>query len=232
MSAGNVAWDTSDVRSTPGPAPRSRREPVQERSRRRVEAVLDAAERLVVAEGVEQVTTSGIARESGVPVGSLYQYFADKEAVLLALAERHMAEMDEQTAADLAAVPAADLTVGVLVETSVRAFTTVYERRPAFVAIYLRGRVNPRLAASAREHNRRIAASLRDVAIDAGLAGPDLSLRVAELAVEVGDRVVQLAYEDDLAGDAETIAEGVHLMTAYLERYAATSTPDQEPAPS
>jgi AcrR family transcriptional regulator len=201
----------------------ARREPVQERSRRRVEAILDAAERLVVESGVDAVTTRGIADAAGVPVASLYQYFADKEAVLLALAGRDMAEMDQQVLADLADVTGrGSLTVGTLVETAVRAFVTVYARRPAFVEIYLRGRTNTALHAFGREHNVRVATALRDIALRSGLAREEFTVEAAVLAVEVGDRVFQLAYEHDLRGDAALVEEGIVLLTAYLERYAVT----------
>ncbi|WP_232678201.1 class II aldolase/adducin family protein [Nocardioides sp. R-C-SC26] len=160
-----------------------RRAPVQERSRLRVEAILDAAERLVVKHGVDALTTRDIADAAGVPVASLYQYFADKEAVLVALAERHMAEMDEQAAADVAALE--ELTVATLVRAAMGAFVAVYARRPAFVEIYLRGRTNPRLHAYGRAHNQRIAATLRSVAIEAGVARGDLPEHVVVLAVEL-----------------------------------------------
>ncbi|WP_323793712.1 TetR/AcrR family transcriptional regulator [Nocardioides sp.] len=193
---------------------------MQARSRKKVEALLDAAERIVVERGVEAVSTRDIADAAQVPVASLYQYFADKEAVFLALAERHMAEMDEQTLVDLAESRAqGPLSVGSLVETSMRAFIKVYLRRPAFVEIYLRGRTNPALHAYGRDHNRRIAATLHEVAIEEGLAGPDLPEAAALLAVELGDRVFQLAFERDDDGDAAVIEEGIALLTSYLERY-------------
>ena len=84
---------------TPTP---TRRVPTQERSRRRVAGILDAAATLVVRDGVDAVTTQEIARAAGVPVASIYQYFADKEDVLLALAGRDMEEMDHEVAAALA----------------------------------------------------------------------------------------------------------------------------------
>ena len=71
-----------------------------------------------------------------------------------------------------------------------------------------------------REHNARVAQDLRAFAIDAGLALEELSPKVAELAVEVGDRVFQLAYAEDADGDRELIEEGIVLVTSYLERYA------------
>jgi AcrR family transcriptional regulator len=200
------------------PSTPKRRVPRQDRSRRRVEGLLDAAARLVVERGVDALTTRDIAEAAGAPVASLYQYFSDKEDVLLALAQRDMDEMDAQVGEDLAQVEV--LSVASLVRVTMMAFVSVYHRRRAFVEIYLRGRTNLAVHRFGREHNARVAQMLRAYAVDAGLADPELSPVVAQLAVEVGDRVFQLAYEEDADGDRELIEEGIALVTAYLERYA------------
>ena len=198
--------------------PVQRRVPRQERSRRRVEGLLDAAERIVVERGVDALTTRDIAEAAGVPVASLYQYFSDKEDVLLALAERDMEEMDAQVAEDLGKLEV--LSVASLVRTTMLAFVSVYRRRRAFVEIYLRGRTNQAVDRFGREHNSRVAENLRAFAVDAGLAGEGLTAKIARLAVEVGDRIFQVAYADDSDGDSELVEEGITLVTAYLERYA------------
>jgi AcrR family transcriptional regulator len=203
--------------ATPTTSPK-RRVPRQERSRRRVEGLLDAAARLVVERGVEALTTRDIAEAAGAPVASLYQYFADKEDVLLALAQRDMDEMDTQVADDLAALEV--LSVASLVRTTMGAYVAVYRRRPAFVEIYLRGRTNLAVHRFGREHNASTAKMLLEYAVGSGLARPDIDLEIATLAVEVGDRVFQLAYEHDDAGDQRLVEEGITMMTAYLERYA------------
>ena len=195
-----------------------RRVPTQERSRRRVEGILDAAATLVVERGVDALTTRDIADAAGAPVASLYQYFADKEAVLLALAARDMEEMDAQVLEDLGRLEV--LSVSSVVRTTMRAFVAVYHRRRAFVEIYLRGRTNAAVHQFGREHNARVAESLYAFAADAGLAGPELTPAMALLAVEVGDRVFQLAFEHDDDGDRVLIEEGITMVTAYLERYA------------
>jgi len=195
-----------------------RRVPTQERSRRRVEGILDAAATLVVERGVDALTTRDIADAAGAPVASLYQYFADKEAVLLALAARDMEEMDTQVLEDLGRLEV--LSVSSVVRTTMMAFVAVYHRRRAFVEIYLRGRTNAAVHQFGREHNARVAESLYAFAADAGLAGPELTPAMALLAVEVGDRVFQLAFEHDADGDPVLIEEGITMVTAYLERYA------------
>jgi AcrR family transcriptional regulator len=208
MPVVDATWTTSP----------QRRVPRQERSRRRVEGLLDAAARLVVEHGVDALTTRDIAEAADVPVASLYQYFNDKEDLLLALAQRDMEEMDTQVATDLAELEV--LSVTSLVRTTMMAFVSVYHRRRAFVEIYLRGRTNQAVHQFGREHNQRVADNLRAFAVDAGLASPELTPKIARLAVEVGDRVFQLAYAEDADGDTELIEEGIVLVTSYLERYA------------
>lgn len=68
------------------------RPPRQERSRRRVSALLDAAQDEFAERGFIAATTSGIADRAGVPIGSLYQWFPNKEALLYGLADRHLTE--------------------------------------------------------------------------------------------------------------------------------------------
>jgi AcrR family transcriptional regulator len=198
-----------------------RRVPAQARSRRRVEQILDRAAQLVVSQGVDALTTRDIAAAADVPVASLYQYFSDKEDVLLALAARDMEEMDDQVATDLAELAElAELTVHDVVRTAMLAFVKVYHRRRAFVEIYLRGRTNLAVHRFGRDHNARIAESLRAFALESGLATKGLTEPIALLAVEIGDRVFQLAFEHDDEGDQLIIEEGIAMMTAYLERYA------------
>ena len=195
-----------------------RRTPSQARSRELVGKVLDAASRIVVGQGVDALTTRSIAAAADIPVASLYQYFADRDAILLALVERDTEEMDQQVRSDLAALET--LSVSALVETTMRAYTKVYARRADFVEIWLRGRTNAAVHEFGRRHNQRTARELRDFAIGAGLARPDLPLAAAELAVEIGDRVFQLAYETRGDGDEFLVEEGISMVTAYLLGYA------------
>ena len=64
---------------------RLRKTPRQARSRSTVEAILEAAERVLRSEGYEAASTNRVARVAGFSVGSLYQYFDDKRAVVGAL---------------------------------------------------------------------------------------------------------------------------------------------------
>ena len=70
-----------------------RKQPKQRRASVTVEAILTATARILVRDGFERATTNRIADEAGVSVGSLYQYFPNKEALVAVLMERHVREM-------------------------------------------------------------------------------------------------------------------------------------------
>lgn len=70
-----------------------RKRPVQQRSRDMVATLLDAASRVIVERGLDNLTTNHVAEAAGVSVGSLYQYFDDKDALVEALMQRHTAQL-------------------------------------------------------------------------------------------------------------------------------------------
>lgn len=70
-----------------------RKTPVQTRSAVTVDAILDATIQVLLACGKERLTTTLVARRAGVSVGTLYQYFPNKSALLQACLRRHMNEV-------------------------------------------------------------------------------------------------------------------------------------------
>jgi len=92
-------------------APRKRAQ--QARSIATVEAIVDAAARVLVSTGYDRASTKRIAREAGISVGSLYQYFPTKEAVVARLLERHIAQVFALLERELATIGKADLPTAV-----------------------------------------------------------------------------------------------------------------------
>lgn len=79
-------------RKTP-PIPRKR--PEQDRSRATVEVILDAATRILARDGYGAFTTNRVAEKAGVSIGSLYQYFPNKESLLGELIRRHKLAIED-----------------------------------------------------------------------------------------------------------------------------------------
>lgn len=69
-----------------------RARPTQARARFTVEAILGAADEILRTQGVDAVTTRNVAQRAGVSVGAVYQYFPDKEAILVEISKRIMDE--------------------------------------------------------------------------------------------------------------------------------------------
>ena len=70
-----------------------RKQPRQARSQATIDAILTATARILVKDGFDRASTNRIAEAAGVSVGSLYQYFPCKEALVAALVERHIDQM-------------------------------------------------------------------------------------------------------------------------------------------
>jgi AcrR family transcriptional regulator len=75
------------------PATKPRKHASQQRSRATVDALIEATARILVREGFDSASTNRIAEQAGVSVGSLYQYFPGKEALVAAVIERHKKDL-------------------------------------------------------------------------------------------------------------------------------------------
>ncbi|CAB1369199.1 TetR/AcrR family transcriptional regulator [Denitratisoma oestradiolicum] len=78
------------VAGRPPSAPRKK--PIQKRGEFTVTSIIDAAREILLKQGVEAVTTRRVAERAGVAVGTLYQYFPNRDAILMQLAHRIMSE--------------------------------------------------------------------------------------------------------------------------------------------
>ncbi len=84
--------DTPNIALTLDEATAMRRTPNQRRSRERVERILDCSVELIAAGGGDGLRMSALAEAAGISIGSLYQYFPDKAAVIQTIAERYHAQ--------------------------------------------------------------------------------------------------------------------------------------------
>lgn len=95
------------MRAIPTTSPRRR--PRQARAQATVDAIVKATARVLVDEGYDRASTNRVALAAGVSIGSLYQYFPSKEALVAALVEDHIAKMQAALSQSLSATSAPTL---------------------------------------------------------------------------------------------------------------------------
>jgi AcrR family transcriptional regulator len=136
-----------------------RRRPTQARAKATEEAILAAAAQVLVKDGYDRASTNRIARRAGVSIGSLYQYYPSKEALVSALLERHFEAMLQLL------MDTADGLVGASVEEAVpayvRAMLQIHCVDPGLHQVFFEQ--FPRLGGIARAHDflRRSSAVVR-----------------------------------------------------------------------
>lgn len=115
------------------------RKPKQKRSRERVEKILlAAADELARASTAEDMTTTNVARRSGIPVSTLYRYFSDRSAIIAALIDKETAEIDEVAAERLSKLE--EVSVGTALETIMYAHLEHFQEKRRSVLLWFGSR--------------------------------------------------------------------------------------------
>jgi AcrR family transcriptional regulator len=191
-------------------------QPRQARSRERVQRILAAADEILATDGFEALTIRRLARQAGVPVGSIYQFFSDKSAVVDALARHYMdgfEELMEELVEGAADAEWADLTDAVF-----DAFVEMYRARPGYVALWRGRHLSPELMRADDANNALLAQGLRRIVV-ARTGQPDdaRTALACEVAVHVGDALLQLAFRRNPHGDPAVINEAKRIQRLYLQ---------------
>ncbi|MDQ0378124.1 TetR/AcrR family transcriptional regulator [Amycolatopsis thermophila] len=191
-----------------------RRQPVQQRSAKRVEQMLDASAELIDEVGYDALTTTLIAKRAGVAVGSLYQFFPDKRAVVRALTQRNLDRFVQAVSERLSREDPGHWWA--VVDSVLDIYLEMHRTVPGFSKVHFGDVVDRQLLDDSRDNNRVIADSLADLVgkyID--LNTPRLSLAMT-VAIEAADGLLKLAFHRDPQGDAEIVGETKHLIKGYL----------------
>ncbi|ETR75802.1 TetR family transcriptional regulator [Afipia sp. P52-10] len=117
-----------------------RKSPTQARATQTVDAIIEAATQILQNEGEERLNTNRIAERAGVSIGSLYQYFADKEAIIEALATRERNKIVASIIKSLSVTnpPDPESAVREVVRTLIGAFARRLRARRIIVGMMLR----------------------------------------------------------------------------------------------
>ncbi|MFC8041918.1 TetR/AcrR family transcriptional regulator [Nocardia sp. NPDC057353] len=173
----------------------ARRRPVQRRARETVDILLEAAAQLFAREGLG-TTTNRIAERAGFSIGTLYQYFPDKQALLRGLAHRHVRQAETRLATVTAELRATAPPFEETVRALVTAVVELHSDRPALHDLMHRvaaGRVEELAAVRALED--RLAAEVAFHLARCGRGGDDPAA-LARTVVHVVDAQVHRVSRD------------------------------------
>src|SRR3954468_22552278 len=167
--------------------------PTQQRSRERVERMLAAASALIAEGGSDSMRMSEVAERAGVPIGSLYQFFPDKGAIIRTLAERYNALGRECIEKELAPVSTLH-EVGDAFARLVDIYYAMFLAEPVMRDIWSGTQADKALQdidlADSRETGRLLAAAWRRVRAD---AEPGRIATRAFLIMNLGEATMRLA---------------------------------------
>jgi len=192
-------------------APSARKSPIQERSKARVERILEVAAELIARNGSDLLKMSEVAASAGISIGSLYQYFPEKAALIRMLAERINAASRECIRDGLK-----DVTDLASLQSSFAALVDVYyaivNERPVMRDIWSGMQVDRQLLTLQLAESRVCGQMLADAMFKVHKVRARADIRRVEqtalLIWEMGEATIRLA----IAVDA---AEGAALVEGY-----------------
>ncbi len=197
----------------------TRREPVQKRSRERVEAIAAAAEELLAKGGVEALTTRSLADYTGIPVATIYRYFANRDAIIAAYLDRELEKIDDAVEEELLRLER--VTFRSMCEAVALAHLRHHQAHPEGVPVWFASRQNAAVRDSVRELDARMAASLHAATTGAGFIeeGPHFG---AGMIVRLFDRMFEHVFAIARSREQQDaiVLDVIDMIAGYMERYA------------
>jgi AcrR family transcriptional regulator len=192
-----------------------RRVPAQARSRERLARILRAADDVLAAGGVGTFTLGAVADEAGVPVGSIYHFFADKDALVDALAIVAWSTFAERIRAVADRAP--ELTLEEAVAATVDVLQSGLRDARGFRALWYGPLRTQRVRDATRPTRQAFVVEVRRVlgAHWTTADAADLEL-AAQMTVLIGDGLLREAFRVDPEGDPTLLRELQVTVRAYL----------------
>ena len=199
------------VRTTP------RKRPRQQRSKATVDTILEATTRVLKKQGFDGLSTNAVAAQAGVSIGSLYQYFPNKEALVAKLIDRHMEDMNAAIFAELtrvAVMPIAQAARAV-VELTIRAHSVDPDLHRVLTEQVPRIGKLARLRELDEICHRMVAGLLAARKDELAIADPDLAAFILVSTIEAVIHRAALLYPARLR-DPRLVDETTLVVTRYL----------------
>jgi AcrR family transcriptional regulator len=217
---GSTRKKSKDVaKKGPIPTPEIRRIPTQERSRARVERILDAAAHVFADVGYDAATTEGIAALAGTSIGSVYQFFPNKKALFDAIGARYLTEA--QALFHTLMNRPLDRPWTELLDEAIDAFRELDRKSIAFRAVWRNFHQSGDFLAHGEALNQSMAARTATVlAAFAPDVDADKIALVSTVVVETLSSMLFLALRRPEPQATQIVAEAKILIRRYLEPYA------------
>ena len=197
-----------------------RKQASQDRSRATVDALVEATARILVREGFDAASTNHISSKAGVSVGSLYQYFPSKEALVAAVIDRHHEQLMQVVRGALAELASDPLETAVrkLVAAAIKAHAVDPElHRVLTEQIPRTGRLE-NIETFSRENYALFLAYLEGHRDEVRAVEPGLAAFVCVTSIEALTHTAVLRHPEVLSGEAMEglIDEATRLVVGYL----------------
>jgi AcrR family transcriptional regulator len=199
--------------------------PQQQRGQERIEKLLAAAAKLFAKVGYEETTTNAIAREARTAIGSLYQFFPNKEAILHALAEQYLKELravqDAAMGTDSIQIPLPEL-----YDRIIHSLAGFHASHPGFQELFYGSTTSKHLAAAADQLKDECVGRVEGLM---AMRNPEIEPArrklLAILNVEVIKAMLLLAQTVDPKTRDRLIAETKALLLAHMREVLESCRP-------
>jgi AcrR family transcriptional regulator len=208
-----------------------RREPRQQRSKDRVEQILAAASEIIGEGGIDALTMSSISERSGIPVPTVYRYFADRDEIAAAFLDVELEKIEQAIA--MAFLSLKRVTVRSLIETSVFAHLEHHQSNPQAIGAWFGTPRAPVVYERVKRQDEKMGDWFRSVASETGLLELDDLPHGEALLVELGDRTFEWVFSQSLSKkkQREFVGRFVDMLASYLERFATPAGLEGIPGP-
>ncbi len=196
----------------------SRAQPVQKRAQERRNQILGVTAELLDEVGQDDLTTILVAKRAGVSVGALYHYFPNKYAILYALAEQWVGEMDVALQ-ELEAEPVESYSVKRFVEGSVERMLAVYTNQLGLLPLVQAMYGVPELKELDLMHDDLIITSMARMFKRMDISSkPSELTRLGRTYLELSHALIIVVVNQNRADAEKTLSELKYLNHSLLER--------------
>ena len=193
-----------------------RRVPVQGRSVARVNRMLDACAQLVDEVGYDGLTTTLLAERAGVAIGSVYQFFPDKRAIVQALTLRNLEAYLQRLSARLQQDKSSHWWGAV--DAAIDEYIAMHRTTPGFRTLHFGDVVDVHLLDDERDNNAVIAARIAALLHERYELTSDRTEFALSIAVEAADALIKMAFRRAPTGDLAVLDEARALIKEYLHK--------------